>query len=116
MLKNIEDLHISYSEYLSLMKYVLTEDQYERLLNASRKRHAKDPELNVKGGMFNVNGHLVKYSIVNRKEEFIYANYNYDGERKMAYVMRDEDFILLDKKEQENRIEHSIKKHIEKLK
>lgn len=98
------------------MKYILTEDQYERLLNASRKRHAKYPERNVKSDMFNFNGHLVKYSIVNRKEEFVYANYEYEGDRKMAYIMRDEDFIQLDKKEQENRIEHSIKKHIEKLK
>jgi hypothetical protein len=98
------------------MKYILTEDQYERLLNASRKRHAKDPERNVKSGMFNLNGHLVKYSVVNRNEEFIYVNYEYDGKRKMTYVMKDEDFIQLNKEEQEKRIEYSIKKSIEKSK
>ena len=98
------------------MKYILTEDQYERLLNATRKRHAKDPERNVKGGMFNFNGYIVKYSVVNRKEEFIYVNYEYDEQRKMAYVMRDEDFIQLNKEEQENRIEYSIKRQIEKTK
>jgi hypothetical protein len=98
------------------MNYILTEGQYERLLNASRKRHAKDPERNVKGGMFNFNGHLVKYSVVNRNEEFIYVNYEYESVRKMTYIMKDEDFIQLDKKEQENRIEFKIKKDIEKQK
>lgn len=95
-----------------MMKYILTEDQYEKLLAASRKRHAKDPEPRIKSGMFNFNGHIVKYNVVNRNNEFIYVNYEFDGQRKMMYIMRDEDFIQLDKEEQENRIEHRIKQKL----
>ena len=87
------------------MKYVVTEDQYEKLLKASLKRHAKDPEPNIKGGTFNFKGHIVKYSVVNRNNESIYVNYTYDGQKNMVYIMSDENFIQLDKKEQENTIE-----------
>lgn len=96
------------------MKYVVTEDQYEKLLQASLKRHAKDHESNIKGGIFNVDGHLVKYSIVNRGGESIYSNYSYDDQRRMVYIMTDENFIQLNKKEQENAVEFRIKKDIEK--
>ena len=96
------------------MKYVVTEDQYEKLLKASLKRHAKDPEPNIKGGTFNFKGHLVKYSVVNRNNESIYVNYTYAGQKNMVYIMSDENFIQLDKKEQENAVEFRIKKHIEK--
>jgi hypothetical protein len=96
------------------MKYVVTEDQYEKLLKASLKRHAKDPEPNIKGGTFNFKGHLVKYSVVNRDKKSIYVNYTYDGQRGMVYIMGDENFIQLDKEEQEKAVEFRIKKHIEK--
>jgi hypothetical protein len=98
------------------MIYLITENQYEKLLNASRKRHANKPNRNVERGMFSYDGYDVKYAIVNRNQEFIYANYEYDGKRKMVYIMRDEDFIQLNKEEQEKRIEYSIKKQIEKTK
>ena len=96
------------------MTILITEDQYEKLLKASLKRHAKDPEPNIKGGMFNVNGYLVKYGIVNRGGKSIYANYNYDDVKRMVYIMTDENFIQLDKKEQEDAVEFRIKKDIEK--
>ena len=96
------------------MRYIITEDQYEKLLKASLKRHAKDPEPRIKGGIFNVNGHLVKYTIVVRNEESIYSNYVYDGQRRMVYIMTDVNFILLDKKDQEDAVEFRIKKDIEK--
>jgi len=96
------------------MTILISEDQYEKLIKASLKRHAKDTETNVKGGMFNVNGHLVKYSVVNRKGESIYVNYNYDEQKRMVYIMTDENFIKLSKKEQEDAIEFRIKKDIQK--
>jgi hypothetical protein len=96
------------------MTILISEDQYEKLIKASLKRHAKDTEPYVKGGMFNVNGHLVKYSVVNRKGESIYVNYNYDEQKRMVYIMTDENFIQLSKKEQEDAIEFRIKKDIQK--
>jgi hypothetical protein len=96
------------------MNILITEDQYEKLLKASLKRHAKDPEPNIKGGMFNANGHLVKYSIVNRGGKSIYVNYSYDDLKRMVYIMTDENFIQLNKKEQEDTVEFRIKKDIEK--
>jgi hypothetical protein len=96
------------------MTILISEDQYEKLLKASIKRHAKDPEPNIKGGMFNVGGHLVKYSIVNRGGKSIYVNYSYDGLKRMVYIMTDENFIQLNKKEQEDAVEFRIKKDIEK--
>ena len=96
------------------MNILITEDQYEKLLKASIKRHAKDPEPNIKGGMFNVGGHLVKYSIVNRGGKSIYVNYSYDDLKRMVYIMTDENFIQLNKKEQEDAVEFRIKKDIEK--
>ena len=96
------------------MNILITEDQYEKLLKASLKRHAKDPEPNIKGGMFNANGHLVKYSIVNRGGKSIYVNYSYDDLKRMVYIMTDENFIQLNKKEQEDAVEFRIKKDIEK--
>ena len=96
------------------MTILITEDQYEKLLKASLKRHAKDSEPNIKGGMFNVGGYLVKYSVVNRGGKSIYANYSYDDLNRMVYIMTDENFIQLDKKEQEDAVEFRIKKDIEK--
>jgi hypothetical protein len=96
------------------MTILITEDQYEKLLKASLKRHAKDPEPNIKGGMFNVGGYLVRYSVVNRGGKSIYANYNYDDVKRMVYIMTDETFIQLDKKKQEDAVEFRIKKDIEK--
>lgn len=96
------------------MNILITEDQYEKLLKASLKRHAKDPEPNIKGGMFNANGHLVKYSIVNRGGKSIYVNYSYDDLKRMVYIMTDENFIQLNNKEQEDAVEFRIKKDIEK--
>lgn len=96
------------------MTILISEDQYEKLVKASLKRHAKDPEPRIKGGIFNVNGHLVKYNIVVRNEESIYSNYTYDGDRRMVYIMTDVNFILLDKKDQEDAVEFRIKKDIEK--
>lgn len=96
------------------MKYVVTEDQYEKLIKASLKRHANDPETGIKKGLFNVHGHLVKYNIVNRNNESIYASYEYEGQRRTVYIMTDENFIQFDKKEQEDVVEFRIKKDIEK--
>jgi hypothetical protein len=42
------------------------------------------------------------------------VNYTYDGQRGMVYIMGDENFIQLDKEEQEKAVEFRIKKHIEK--
>ena len=96
------------------MTILITEDQYEKLLKASLKRHAEDSEPNIKGGMFNVGGYLVRYSVVNRGGKSIYANYNYDDVKRMVYIMTDENFIQLNKKEQEDAVEFRIKKDIEK--
>jgi len=96
------------------MTILISEDQYEKLIKASLKRHAKDPEPRIKGSIFNVNGHLVLYSIVVRNGESIYANYTYEGQRRMVYIMTDVNFILLDKKDQEDAVEFRIEKDIEK--
>lgn len=96
------------------MKYVVTENQYEKLLQASRERHAKDLEPRIKGGILNANGHLVKYYIVVRNGESIYASYSYEDQKRMVYIMTDVNFILLDKKDQEDSVEFKIKKDIEK--
>ena len=86
------------------MRYIVTENQYEKLLKASLKRHAKDPEPRIKGGIFNVNGQLVKYNVINRNEESIYATYTYNDQRRTVYVMTDENFIQLNKKDQEDAV------------
>jgi hypothetical protein len=96
------------------MTILISEDQYEKLVKASLKRHSKDSEPDIKKGTFNPDGHLVKYSVVNRDKKSIYVNYTYDGQRGMVYIMGDENFIQLDKEEQEKAVEFRIKKHIEK--
>jgi uncharacterized membrane protein YobD (UPF0266 family) len=96
------------------MKYILTEDQLEKLLKASLKRHSKDPESNITSGMFNFDGFIVKYSVSIRGDGYVYANYTYQGQRFKVHIMSEENFIQLDKKEQENSVEFRIKKDIEK--
>jgi len=96
------------------MKYIITENQYEKLLKASLKRHANDPERNIKGGNFIYNGKPVKYSIFSREGKSIYVNYGYDKTHHTTYIMSDENFIQMDKKEQEKVVEFRIKKNIDK--
>ena len=96
------------------MKYIITENQYEKLLKASLKRHANDPQRDITGGMFIYNGHLVKYTIFKRDDGAIYATYTYDERKKRVYIMNEETFIQFSKKEQEDSVEFRIKKDIEK--
>ena len=96
------------------MKYILTEDQLEKLLKSSLKRHAKDPTRNIEGGMFNLDGYLIKYTVTIRGDGYVYSNYYFDDEKGRVHIMPEESFILLNKKEQENIVELRIKKDIEK--
>jgi hypothetical protein len=56
----------------------------------------------------------VSYSIVNRKDNTIYANYTYKGDRHIVHIMNDLDFVRLSKKEQRSAAQNKIQKHIEK--
>lgn len=96
------------------MKYILTEDQLEKLIKASIKRHAKDPERNIQGGMFVLNGNLINYTVNIRNDGYVFATFIYGGKRMKVHVMSEMDFIQLNKKEQEDVVEFRIKKDIEK--
>jgi hypothetical protein len=96
------------------MKYVVTEDQYEKLLQASRERHATSANPYIKGNIFDFNGDSVSYGIVHRKDNTIYANYTYKGDRHIVHILNDLDFVRLTKKEQRSAAEAKIKKDIER--
>jgi hypothetical protein len=96
------------------MTILILEDQYEKLLQASRERHADSPKPYIKGNIFDFNGDSVSYSIVNRKDNTIYANYTYKGDRHIVHIMNDLDFVRLSKKEQRSAAQNKIQKHIEK--
>jgi len=96
------------------MTILITEDQYEKLLKASLKRHAKDSEPNIKGGTFDLNGNTIKYSVFIRKDGYVYVYYSYLGQKHKVHIMTEESFIRLNKKEQEDSVEFRIKKDIEK--
>lgn len=95
------------------MEYIITENQYEKLIQASLKRHSKDPERNIKEGSFNYDGSIIKYSIMNKNNESIYANYKYKNKTIRAYIMSDENFIQLSKDDQEKAVEYKIKRQID---
>ena len=96
------------------MKYILTEDQLEKLIKASIKRHAKDTERNIEGGMFEYKGRIVRYTVTTRNDGYVFATYTYDETKNKVHVMSELDFIQLNKKEQENVVEHRIRKDIDK--
>jgi len=96
------------------MTILISEDQYEKLVKASLKRHAKDPEPNIEGGTFDLNGDTIKYSVFIRKDGYAYVYYSYLGQKHKVHIMPEESFIRLNKKEQEETIEFRIKKDIQK--
>ena len=96
------------------MTILITEDQYEKLLKASLKRHVEDPEPNIEGGTFDLNGDTIKYSVFIRKDGYVYVYYSYLGQKHKVHIMPEESFIRLNKKEQEDSIEFRIKKDIQK--
>jgi hypothetical protein len=96
------------------MTILISEDQYEKLVKASLKRHAKDPEPNIEGGTFDLNGDAIKYSVFIRKDGYVYIYYSYLGQKQKVHIMPEESFIRLNKKEQEDTIEFRIKKDIQK--
>ena len=97
-----------------MMKYIITEDQYEKLLQASSKRHSNDPEPNINSGSFNIDGSNIKYNISIRPDGYVYVNYQYKSKKSKVHVMSEENFIQLSKKGQEDAVEFRIKKDIEK--
>ena len=96
------------------MTILILGDQYEKLLQASRERHADSPKPYIKGNIFDFNGDSVSYSIVNRKDNTIYANYTYKGDRHIVHIMNDLDFVRLSKKEQRSAAQNKIQKDIER--
>ena len=96
------------------MTILISEQQYEKLLQASRERHANDPNRDIKKGGFEINGQVVTYNVMVRKDGSIYVNYNYNGVRRLLYITNEVNFILLDKKDQKDAVEFRIKKDIEK--
>jgi hypothetical protein len=96
-----------------MARYTITEDQYEKLINASLKRHAKDPKPNIEGGTFDLDGDTVKYSVFIRKDGYVYVYYTYLGQKHKVHIMPEESFIRLNKKEQENSVESRIKKDLD---
>jgi hypothetical protein len=99
-----------------MSKYLITEDQYEKLVKASLKRHANDPEPNIDVGTFDLNGNNVKYSVLMRKDGYVYTNYSFRGQKHKVHIMPEESFIRLTKKEQEDSVESRIRKDINKKK
>lgn len=97
-----------------MIKYIITEDQYEKLLKASLKRHVNDPEPNITSGSFNIDGEEVKYNVSIRPDGYVYVNYLYKSKKSRVHVMSEENFIQLSKMEQEDAVEFRIKKDIEK--
>ena len=112
--KNLDDLQtiVIRSIYL-IMNYLITEDQFSKLIQASRERHKNAPTPYIKGSIFDFNGEPVTYGITIRKDHSVYANYLYKEKRIMTYIMNDYDFVQLDKKGQRNAAESKIRKDIE---
>jgi hypothetical protein len=96
-----------------MARYTITEDQYEKLIKASLKRHAKDLKPNIEGGTFDLNGDTLKYSVFIRKDGYVYVYYTYLGQKHKVHIMPEESFIRLNKKEQENSVESRIKKDLD---
>jgi hypothetical protein len=95
------------------MKYILTEDQYEKLLNATRELHKNKVSRDVKVGSFNFNGEVITYNTMIRQDGSVYIYYNYKG-RHMLYMTNEMKYIVLSNEEQKNLIENKIKNHIQK--
>jgi hypothetical protein len=95
------------------MKYIITEDQYEKLLMASRKRHANDKSRDVKNGSFNYDGKLITYNVMIREDGSLYVYYNFDG-KHLLYITNEMKFIILSKDEQKKLIQNKIENHIKK--
>ena len=110
------------------MKYIITEQQknnlttklkvegyYEDLIDNSKKRHvSKEPDL--KNGYVEVGSDILKYEIQKSKNKYVYVRIKFNDKNVMVYIMTDEDFIQMDRNEQEKVIEHRIKKFLEKKK
>jgi hypothetical protein len=94
------------------MKIVITEDQLDKLIQMSRKRHSKDvPETNE--GILNYNGQNVHYKIIKRNNEYVYVKLKYNT-NKLIYIMPDEQFLQLSKEKQDEIIGDRIKKFLDK--
>jgi cell division protein FtsI/penicillin-binding protein 2 len=113
--KNLDVLQtiVIRSIYL-IMNYLITEDQFSKLIQASRERHKNAPTPYIRGSIFDFNGEPVTYGITIRKDHSVYANYQYKNERHIVYIMNDYDFVQLDKKGQRGVVEPKIKKDIER--
>lgn len=96
------------------MNYLITENQLEKLIQASKERHKNTPSPYIKGGIFDFNGEPVTYGLTIRKDHSVYTNYLHNKKRHMLYIMNDFDFVQLDKKEQRNAAESKIRKDIER--
>ena len=96
------------------MKFLITEDQYEKLIQASRERHSKDPNPNIKSGGFDLDGDVITYSVTVRNDYSVYVNYTYNGKRSLAYITNEEKFIRLSKEEQRSLVKSKIMDSIQK--
>lgn len=96
------------------MNYLITEDQFSKLIQASRERHKNAPTPYIKGNVFDFDGKPVSYGITIRKDHSVYANYQYKYQRHIVYIMNDYDFVQLDKKGQRSAAESKIKSDIER--
>jgi hypothetical protein len=96
------------------MKFLITENQYEKLLQASRERHANDPNRDIRRGGFEVDGQVVTYNVMVRNDGSVYVSYNYNGVRRLLYITNEVNFIRLGKNEQKNTIESKINSDIQK--
>lgn len=96
------------------MNYIITEVQLDKLIQQSKKRHKDAPSPYIKGSIFDFNGHPVSYGITHRKDGSVYANYLYNDQRNIVYIMNDYDFVQLDKKGQRAACESKIREHLEK--
>lgn len=96
------------------MNYLITEDQFSKLIQASKERHKNAPSPYIKGNVFDLDGQPVSYGITIRKNHSVYANYQYKKEKRIVYIMNDYDFVQLDKKGQRGAAEFKIKSDIER--
>jgi hypothetical protein len=93
------------------MRYIITEQQLEKLQQMARNRHLnREPETTK--GELNYNGENIKYLITKRDNKYVSVRVKYDGNNYLIYIMPDEDFITLSKEEKENIIKYKVKNYL----
>ncbi len=93
------------------MRYIITEQQLEKLQQMARNRHL-NRESEITKGELNYNGENIKYLITKRDNKYVSVRVKHNDNNYLIYIMPDEDFITLSKEEKENIIKYKVKNYL----